>query len=105
MMPTFNHASRIAEAIDSVLAQDGVEVELFIVDDGSTDGTAAVIDEFDDARIVRDRFPVNRGKIEALNRCFELATGDFIASLGSDDVLGPGCRRVVRRSEIPDARW
>lgn len=90
LMPTYNHERWIGAAIESILDQVGVEIELVIVDDGSTDDTSKVIDRFDDPRITRDRFPVNRGKIAAFNRCFELATGDFIACCASDDVLGPG---------------
>ena len=63
LMPTHNHECRIGAAIESILDQAGVEVELVIVDDGSTDDASKVIDGFDDPRIIRDRFPVNRGKI------------------------------------------
>ena len=78
LMPTYDHERWIGAAIESILDQVGVEVELLlvIVDDGSTDDTSKVIDGFEDPRITRDRFPVNRGKIAAFNRCFEPATGD-----------------------------
>ena len=87
LIPTYDHERGIGAVIESILGQ--VDVEVVIVDDGSTDDTSKVIDGFQDPRITRDRFPVNRGKIAAFNRCFELATGDFIASCASDDVLGP----------------
>jgi glycosyltransferase involved in cell wall biosynthesis len=92
LMPTYNYASYLAEAIESVLAQDFQDFELLIVDDCSSDQTAEVVRPFCD-RDRRVRFvanPSNLGMVENWNRCLEQARGEYIKFLFGDDKLsGP----------------
>ncbi|MDE2387467.1 MAG: glycosyltransferase [Betaproteobacteria bacterium] len=85
VMPAYNHEAYVAEAIQSVLSQTLQNLELIIVNDGSTDDTGKVILGFDDARI-RYFHQSNRGAHHALNRGIALAQGDYIAIINSDDV-------------------
>ena len=87
VIPTYNRAQFVREAIDSVLQQDYVDVELIVVDDGSRDGTATVVAEFGPA--VRYLWQENRGVSAARNRGVALSTGDLIAFLDSDDLWAP----------------
>ncbi len=85
VMPAYNHAAYVAEAIQSVLSQTLQDLELIIVNDGSADETEKVILGFDDARI-RYFHQTNRGAHHALNRGIALARGEYIAIINSDDV-------------------
>jgi glycosyltransferase involved in cell wall biosynthesis len=83
---TFNRAHLIGETIQSVLSQSYPDLEYIIVDDGSTDGTAAIVKSFNDSRIIYVRV-VHSGRIAWLrNKAMQLAQGDFIAFVDSDDL-------------------
>lgn len=86
VMPAYNHQGFVAEAIQSVLTQTLQDIELIIVNDGSTDNTEKVILEFEDARI-RYFTQSNQGAHHALNRGIALAQGEFLAIINSDDVF------------------
>ena len=88
IIPTYNRAWVVGEAIDSVLAQDYGHFELIVVDDGSTDETARVLDAYGD-RVFVIRQP-NRGVSAARNRGIEAAGGELVAFLDSDDYWLPG---------------
>ena len=76
-------------AVQSVLNQNLPDIEIIVVDDGSTDGTAELLkDEFGN-RIKLLRLPRNHGVSYARNRGFELSRGAFIAFLDSDDLWLP----------------
>ena len=87
VIPTFNRAHLVGATIDSVLAQDYRDVEIIVVDDGSTDDTPAVLARYGD-RIRTVRHP-NRGMNPSRNVGLELARGEFVALLDSDDVWLP----------------
>ncbi len=90
LIPVFNGELYLATAIESVLAQTLGELELIVVDDGSTDGTSAIIDRFAarDPR-VRAYRKSNSGISDTLNRGVALARADWIARLDADDVMLP----------------
>jgi GT2 family glycosyltransferase len=88
ILPTYNRASILPQAIRSVLAQDFQDWELIVWDDGSSDTTAEVIQSLGDKRI-KYRFAENRGMSAALNRALEVACGEFIAFLDDDDTWMP----------------
>ena len=83
IIPTYNRAAFLEKAIDSVLAQTYQDFELIIVDDGSTDNTADLVNSFD-RRIVYI-FQDNRGAAAARNSGIRAASYDLIAFLDSDD--------------------
>jgi len=89
IIPAFNRAQFIGNAIRSILHQSLREFELIVVDDGSTDGTAQVVRSFDDPRLSLIRHDRNRGIPAARNTGLENARGTFIAWLDSDDVARP----------------
>lgn len=88
VIPTFNRARLIGAAIDSVLDQDFADVELIVVDDGSTDDTFRLISAYGDRlRSIRQE---NRGVSAARNAGIRSAGGNLIALLDSDDEWLPG---------------
>ena len=103
IIPTYNRGWIIKEAIDSVLAQDFEDFELIIVDDGSTDHTAAIINSYqEDIIILRQK---NQGVSAARNRGLAEASGSFVAFLDSDDLWLPQklSRQVDFFHSNPDA--
>ncbi len=88
IIPTFNRAHFLAQAIASVLAQTFSDFEVIVVDDGSTDDTAVVATAFQDDRVVYVR-QQNAGRSAARNRGLALARGEFIAFLDDDDLYLP----------------
>lgn len=89
IIPTYNRAHFVVDAVVSVLTQDFVDFELIVVDDGSTDQTDAAMAQFDDARVVYLR-QENKGRSQARNRALGIARGAYIAFLDSDDMYMPG---------------
>jgi len=92
VIPTYNRASFLKEAVDSVLAQTYVIDELIIIDDGSTDNTEETIKDYTDKRIKYFKHEKNKGNIGgsiARNTGIKLATGEFIAFLDDDDLWQP----------------
>jgi glycosyltransferase involved in cell wall biosynthesis len=87
IIPTFNRAGYVIEAIESVLAQSYSPVEIIVVDDGSTDDTAGAISRLGAA--VRYVWQPNQGVSVARNVGITLAQGDLLAFLDSDDLWEP----------------
>lgn len=88
VLPTYNRAPILPRAIDSVLAQTHGEVELIVVDDGSTDDTEALVESYG-ARVVYLKLDRNRGGNHARNRGIERATGEIVCFIDSDDEYLP----------------
>jgi glycosyltransferase involved in cell wall biosynthesis len=90
VIPTYNRAALLGQAIESVLAQVGIDLELIVVDDGSTDDTAAVVARhLPDARL-RYIQRARQGRSHARNHGVNLARSQSIAFLDSDDRFLPG---------------
>ncbi len=87
IIPTYNRAGYIAEAIESVLAQEYASIEIIVVDDGSTDNTRQVVAVFPEVRYV---YQENRGQAAARNRAIAMAEGEWLAFVDSDDLWTPG---------------
>lgn len=83
-----NGAPFIAEAVGSLLAQTDGHFEVIVVDDGSTDRTQAMLNEFQDPRLRVVSLPPT-GRVEALNRAVAEARGELLAVLDADDVALP----------------
>lgn len=88
IIPTYNRAALLNQAIVSVLDQTFTDFELIVVDDGSTDDTPTVVSAFQDRRI-RYVYQDNAGRSAARNRGIELARGEYVAFLDSDDLYLP----------------
>jgi glycosyltransferase involved in cell wall biosynthesis len=90
IMPAYNVAAYVGPAIDSVLAQTEPDWELLVVDDGSTDGTAAIVEGYAARdRRVRPICQANGGISAARNRALRESSGRFVALLDSDDLWEP----------------
>lgn len=89
ILPVYNGEKFLREAIDSILAQTFTDFELLIMNDGSTDGSEAIIDLYTDKRIVPIKNDGNKGLIFTLNRAIDLAKGEYIARMDADDVALP----------------
>ena len=89
IIPTYNRAHTIERALRSVTKQSLQDFEILVVDDASTDNTAAVIHQFADPRIQYFRHEENRFAGAARNTGMEAATGKYIAFLDSDDAWLP----------------
>ena len=88
VMPCYNGARWLTTAVESVLGQRRVEAELVIVDDGSTDGSLRIAQQFE-PRGVRIVHQENRGQAAACNHGLRLARGEFVKFLDCDDLLSP----------------
>lgn len=88
VIPCFNTERYIAATLRAVLAQAGAALEVIVVDDGSTDGSAALVErEFPQARLIRR---TNAGVAAARNAGIAAATGDWVAFCDADDIWLPG---------------
>lgn len=85
ILPTYNRAHCIRCSIDSVLNQTFGDFELIVIDDGSTDGTAQIVESYDDPRILYIRSAENRGQTKRLNEGLAIAKAELIAFQDSDD--------------------
>ena len=94
IIPVFNRERFVAEALESVFAQEYRPIEVIVVDDGSTDATGEVARAFREVNVIRQ---VNLGPGAARNAGLAEATGPFITFMDSDDVMSP--RRLVAQVE------
>ena len=89
-LPVFNAEAYLREAMESVLAQKGCDFELIVVNDGSTDGSAAIIADLasrdDRIRVIEQE---NSGIVSALNKALDAARGTYLARMDADDVCYP----------------
>jgi len=105
IMPVYNRAGTVRRAVDSVLAQQFQDFELIVVDDGSTDGTCAVLEKIVDPRVRLIRMTKNSGSNAARNCGIRESRSPLIAFLDSDDEylpekLGAAVQTFARRPEL-----
>jgi glycosyltransferase involved in cell wall biosynthesis len=102
-IPTYQGSRWVMDAIASARRQDHPSLEIVIVDDASTDGTAELVATIDDPRIRIHRNPRNLGLVGNWDRCLELARGEYVKFLFQDDELRPDCvsrmLAIMERSE------
>jgi glycosyltransferase involved in cell wall biosynthesis len=91
VIPAYNHARFLARAVDSVLAQTYPDLELIVLDDGSTDDTRAVLKSYG-ARL-RWESQSNMGQAATLNKGWSMAAGVLLGYLSADDALLPDAVR------------
>jgi len=89
LMPVFNGARYLRASIENVLAQSFEDFELLVVDDGSTDGTAAIARSYGDPRVRVISHERNLGLSAALNRGLDAARGGLVARQDADDLSHP----------------
>jgi len=87
VIPNYNYAQYLREAIDSALAQTYAKIEVIVVDDGSTDGSKGILESYGDK--IAAIFQQNQGVSAARNNGISLAEGEFFAFLDADDVWLP----------------
>jgi glycosyltransferase involved in cell wall biosynthesis len=102
VVPCFNQAHFLPDAIESVNAQTYPNVEIIVVDDGSTDNTSAVVERYPGVRAVRHD---NQGLAAARNAGLQHATGEYVVFLDADDMLLPealavGARALEERRDV-----
>lgn len=85
ILPTYNGAKYLRQSIDSCLNQTCKNIELIIVDDGSTDKTPEIIKSYHDERIRYIRHKKNKGLAHALNTGFAMATGEYLTWTSDDN--------------------
>lgn len=107
-MPSYQQAAYLEEAVRSVLDQEGVAVELLVMDPGSTDGSRELLQRLQGEYGARLQlhFAPDAGQADAVNRGMALARGQLLGWLNSDDRLRPGALRRVAPCLAGDGpRW
>ncbi|HZH98950.1 MAG TPA: glycosyltransferase [Fimbriimonadaceae bacterium] len=107
VIPSYNHARFLPTTLESVLRQTHRDWELLFIDDGSTDDSLEVASRYSDSRIQIHQNPENLGTYGTLNKGIDLASGDLIAVLNSDDFWLPEKleRQVSLLSKHPEASF
>lgn len=105
IIPTYNRAEVVSDAIDSALAQTLTDIEIIVVDDASTDNTEAVLSSYGD-KITYFTHDENQGGSAARNTGIEAASGEYIAFLDSDDTwASKKLERQITELETRDDDW
>lgn len=97
ILPVHNAEHYLNQAIESVLDQKEIEIQVIAIDDGSTDSSPDILDSFDDPRLEIVQNKENRGLIYSLNKGIDLAEAPYIARMDADDICLPG--RFIREYE------
>lgn len=100
VIPSFNQGHFVEQAILSVLGQFYPNLELIVIDGGSTDNTVAVLEEYAD-RLAYWVSEPDEGQTHAINKGLRRATGDIVAWLNTDDMYMPGALRQVADALAP----
>jgi glycosyltransferase involved in cell wall biosynthesis len=100
MMPAYNAAATLPLALASMMAQTFADWEAIVVDDGSTDATAEVVQACADPRIQLVRMPINRGRPHARAVALDTARGDYLCMLDADDWMYP--QRLAKQIKVLD---
>lgn len=105
VVPSFNQGKFIRRTIDSILNQGYPDLELIVMDGGSTDETLSVLKSYGD-QIIWQSAP-DSGQTQAVNNGWKRATGQILGWVNSDDTLLPGALASVARcfQNQPDTRW
>lgn len=93
--PTLNYGRFLPDAIESVDAQDGVDVEHLVIDGGSTDTTLGVLERYAHLPHLDWVSEPDKGQSDAINKGFRRATGDILCWLNADEFYMPGALRAV----------
>lgn len=113
LIPSHNYGRFLPKTVESVIAQDYGPIELIIVDDGSTDGSAELAEEllrttqrFANSQVIK--LSQNRGKLGAINVGMERVSGEYCIILDADDLLdanyASNCVEMMTRARLTDER-
>lgn len=89
LVASYNIENYIAEALDSLLNQKYKNIEIIVVDDGSTDGTRDILKQYEERWKIKLIFKENGGTSTTRNECLKHFTGDFVVFMDGDDVIDP----------------
>lgn len=107
IMPSFQQAPFLEEAVRSVLDQEQVDVELIVMDPGSTDGSRELLQqlkiEYGERLILH--FEADQGQSDAINRGMAMARGNVLGWLNSDDRLRPEALKIALRLDRTEPCW
>lgn len=103
VLPSYNHAPFVGECVRSLLSQEGVNLEVIVCDDASTDDSLSVLAGITDPRLQVLAHPRNRGAAAVVKPGLAMARGRYLARMSSDDVCLPGrlARQVAWLDENP----
>lgn len=102
VVPAYESEDTLSRAIDSVLSQTLDDIEIIVVDDGSTDDIESLVTGYDDPRVRFASHATNRGGSQARNTGVELAEGDYVAFLDDDDEFRP--EKLEKQVEVLKSR-
>lgn len=104
LMPVYNGERYLRETIDNVLNQTCEDFLFLIINDGSTDGSEAIIKSYDDCRIVYHRNEKNLGLVATLNKGIDLVQTKYLARMDADDLWEPAKleKQIVLMEQRPD---
>jgi glycosyltransferase involved in cell wall biosynthesis len=89
LMPVYNAAAYLKEAVESILNQTYEDFEFLIINDGSTDNSQSILETFNDKRIRILKNEYNIGLVQTLNKGLQLAQGEYLARMDADDISHP----------------
>jgi glycosyltransferase involved in cell wall biosynthesis len=98
-IPCFNYGRFLRDCVGSLLAQEGIAIDITIVDDASTDDSLAIARALaaEDRRVTVIESPRHRGHVETFNTALDAATGEYVVKMDADDMVPPGAlARAVR---------
>lgn len=106
VIPSYNQGNFLEETFQSIIRQDYPNVEIIVMDGGSTDNTVEVIKKYE-KHITYWQSKKDNGQSDAINQGFRKATGDYVTWLNSDDVLLPGALQKIAKyiERYPDVNW
>lgn len=103
VIPAYNHERFVGAAVESVLQQSCADLELIVIDDGSRDRTAEVVQGYTDHRLSY-YYQENQDAYNTINRGLGMARGEYVAILNSDDIYTPDrLERLLHRRELSGA--
>lgn len=99
LIPNYNYGRYLSETINSVLSQSHKNLEIIVIDDGSTDNSKEVLEQFKD--LIVFQCIANGGQAQARNRALEISNGEYIALLDADDLWLP--TKIEKQLELMSA--
>lgn len=100
VVPIYNIEKYVRRCVDSIINQTYENIEIILVDDGSTDNSGIICDEYKKDHRVKVIHKINQGLGEARNSGLKVATGDYIAFFDGDDFIDPNLIEICNRELI-----